>query len=378
MTQAAKKIFYIFDHLDWQSRMPAALAARQEGYDITIGIVGAQEGETPAALDGFHVLHIDKPKNKFGPLSVLATVGGIRRSIAALRPDLIHTVTLKYSFLVGLACLGWRGGRILYTIAGLGFLFRTPGAKPRLIRVALALPLKMVLRNPRADLIFQNPDDRDLLVDMGYVRAEKTHLIISSGVDLQKFTPLPEPQGDWPVALMPTRLVHEKGVAVFVQAARLLHAKGIKARYRIAGGLTTHNPRAITAAEMQDYTQGGIVEWLGRVEDMPALLSGAAVIVYPSYYGEGVPRVTIEALAAGRPVITTDHPGCREVVPERQNGVLVPVRDVAATADAMERLLTDAGLRAQMGRHSRLLAERAFDVRAIAAQTLALYERILR
>ena len=129
---------------------------------------------------------------------------------------------------------------------------------------------------------------------------------------------------------------------------------------------------------MKDHIKDGVVEWLGRVHDMPAVLSSAAVIVYPSYYGEGVPRVTIEACAAGRPVITTDHAGCREAVPNGENGFLVPILDVDATAEAMERLLTDKALRAQMGKESRHLAEQAFDVKSIVAQTLALYEHVLK
>lgn len=182
------KLLYIFDHLDWKSRMPVALAAKAAGYDITIGIVGVDENDKIEGLEGFHVLILRKPKNKFGLLSVLNSVLDIRKTIRSVKPALIHTVTLKYSFLVGLSCLGLRRYRILYTIAGLGFLFRTPGQKPKWIRRALAPLLKLVLKNPRADLIFQNPDDRDLLVNMGYVRHERTHLVISSGVDLEKFT----------------------------------------------------------------------------------------------------------------------------------------------------------------------------------------------
>lgn len=372
------KLLYIFDHLDWKSRMPVALAAKKAGYEITIGIVGVDENDKIEGLEDFHVLILRKPKNKFGPFSVLRSVFDIRKTIRNVKPALIHTVTLKYSFLVGLSCVGLRRYRILYTIAGLGFLFRTPGWKPKWIRRALAPLLMPVLKNPRADLIFQNPDDRDLLVNMGYVRHDRTHLVISSGVDLDKFIPQPEPEAEAPIALMPTRLVHEKGVSVFVQAARKLHAKGIKARYQIAGGLTTHNPRAISEAEMQDHIKDGVVEWLGRVDDMPAVLASAAVIVYPSYYGEGVPRVTIEACAAGRPVITTDHAGCREAVPNGENGFLVPVLDIDATAEAMERLLTDKALRIQMGKESRHLAEQAFDVKSIVAQTLALYDHVLK
>lgn len=371
----SKKLLYIFDHLDWHSRMPVALAAKEAGYDITIGIVGA-DGAIKG-LEGFKTLNITKPKNKFGPLSVLKTIREIRKTIKAQKPDLLHTVTLKYSFLVGLASFGLKGYRIVYTIAGLGFLFRSDGLKPVILRTALSPLLKIVLKDKKARLIFQNPDDRDLLIEKNYVREDHTHLVISSGVDLTKFSAEAEQDTDAPVALMPTRLVHEKGIAIFVEAARKLNEKGIKARYQIAGGLTIHNPRAISAKEMKDYTSDGVVEWLGHVDDMPSVLQSANVIVYPSYYGEGVPRVMLEGCAAGRPIITTDHAGCRETVPNGENGILVPIKDVEKTAEAMEQLLTDKALRQQMGKQSRKLAETAFDVRSIVKQTLAVYDKAL-
>ncbi|MFP4314140.1 MAG: glycosyltransferase family 4 protein [Alphaproteobacteria bacterium] len=371
----SKTLLYIFDHLDWQSRMPVAKAAQKAGYEVMIGIVGAEEHIS--GLEEYKILFLPKPKNKFGPLSVLKTIDEIRTVIKTQKPDLLHTVTLKYSFLVGIASLGLSGYRLIYTIAGLGFLFRSEGIKPFLIRLALSPLLKSVLKNKDAEIIFQNPDDRDLLLEKNYVRRENTHLVISSGVDLSRFEVREENNADLPIALMPTRLVHEKGVAIFVEAARALHAKGIKARYQIAGGLTIHNPRAISASEMQTFTSDGIVEWLGHVEDMPSLLQSAHVIVYPSYYGEGVPRVMIEACAAGRPIITTDHAGCRETVPNGENGILVPVKEVQATADAMQKLLTDAKLRKQMGRESRKLAEIAFDEKIIVAQTLEVYNLAL-
>lgn len=372
-----KKLLYIFDHLDWKSRMPVALAAKDAGYDITIGIVGAQDHEIQG-LDGFKTLTLSKPKNKFGPLSVYESVSAIRKTIKDVKPDLLHTVTLKYSFMVGLAALGLKGFQIVYTIAGLGFLFRSDGTKPVLIRGVLSPFLKTVLKNKNAHLIFQNPDDRDLLVEKNYCRFDQTHLVISSGVDLSKFDVNEESESDEPIALMPTRLVHEKGISIFVQAAKTLKAKGIKARYKIAGGLTVHNPRAISEMEMRAMTADGTVEWLGHVDDMPAVLKESHVIVYPSYYGEGVPRVMLEACASARPIITTDHAGCRETVPNGENGFLTPVKDVDATAEAMEKLLTDKALRVQMGKESRKLAETAFDIREIVKQTLAIYDVALK
>jgi glycosyltransferase involved in cell wall biosynthesis len=373
MDHAPRKLLYIFDHADWKSRMPVALGARAEGYDVRLGIVGPSIPDHPMFKD-FDIVLINEPKHKFGPLSVLKTVLSLRRLIYSARPDILHTITLKYAFTVGLACLGLRGFHRVYTIAGLGYLFHGDGLKPRLIRAALSPFLKLVLKNPRAHIIFQNDDDRQCLIKKNYVRGEHTHLVISSGVDLSRFVVEPEPDTPSPLVLMPTRLVREKGVAVFAEAARIVRSSGTKAIFQIAGGLTTHNPKALTQQDMDEITRDSAVEWLGQVADMPALLARANLIVYPSYYGEGVPRVLIESCAAGRAIITTDHTGCREAVDHGVNGLLVTVRDPQATAEAILSLLNDPERRKSMGAMSRKLAEQKFALDLIVRQTLSVYD----
>jgi glycosyltransferase involved in cell wall biosynthesis len=177
-----------------------------------------------------------------------------------------------------------------------------------------------------------------------------------------------------PVVLLPTRLIREKGVIVFIEAARILKARGVNAKFQIAGGMEGHNPNKISKEEMETLTADGATEWLGRVTDMPALYASAALIAYPSYYREGVPKVLLESAAMGKAIITTDHPGCREAVADNDNGLLVPVKDAQATADAIETLLKDPVRRKEMGARSRERAEKEFDVRLIVDQTLKVYE----
>lgn len=374
----SKKILYIFDFLDRDSRVPLAIEASKAGYDVTIGLVGGDarnlEIDESAPV---HFIHIPKPKNKFGPLSVLLTIKAIHGAIKNSQPDLVHAVTLKYSFLVGLACQFAGGFKIIFTLAGLGFLFRTEGWKPRALRTVLSPVLKWVLKDKRARIIFQNPDDRDLLVQGKYVRAEKTDLVISSGVDLGRFSASAMPDQKIPIVLMVTRLVKEKGVLIFAQAAKKLKDKGVNARFQIAGGLTKHNPNALSEADMQEMVSSGAVEWLGKIDDVPKLLEQSTCIVYPSYYGEGVPRVLIEACAAGRAIISTDNPGCKEPVFDGENGFLIPIKDINATAIAMEKLIENPDLCRSMGRKSREIAERDFDVNQILSQTLAVYKKAL-
>ena len=375
-TITTKKVLYIFDQSDWKSRLPVADLARAQHYEVTIALIGPK-GEAHQGIPGYRTVFIDAPIGQMKGRDLPAMIKQIRNIIASEKPDLVHTVTLKYAFVTGLAALPYKTLRKIYTLAGLGYLFRSHDLKAKIIRLLVGRLLKIVLRAKHAHLIFQNPDDLALMMRQGFADSFASTLIRGSGVDLSRFIPQPEPSSEEPLVLMPTRLVREKGVHIFVEAARLLKASGVQARFQIAGGETQHNPKAISREEMLDLTKDGATTWLGRVEDMPALLSQAAIIVYPSYYGEGIPRVLLEACAAGRPIITTDHPGCREAVKENENGLLVPIKDIKATARAIQDLLQDSEKRTAMGNASRRKAEAEFDIKLIAQKTIAVYETVL-
>lgn len=370
------KILYIFDAGDWQSRMPVARAARDAGFQVSIALIG-DAPETSAHRD-FNFILIPAPAGKLGAKDLPAMAKKIRRAIEAEKPDLIHAVTIKYAFIAGLAALPYPRLTKIYTLAGLGYLFHGEGAKAKLMRALAAPLLKFVLKAPGASLIFQNPDDMALMIHKKYADAARSFLVRGSGVDLDKFKPRASGAGrERPVVLMPTRLVREKGIHVFAEAADILKSQGVDAEFQIAGGVTRHNPSAISEAEMNQIAANGVVKWLGHVGDMPSLLAGADIVVYPSYYGEGIPRVLIEACAAGKPIITTDHPGCRETVINGENGILVPVRDAQATAQAIRALLEDASQRQKKGVASRQLAEKHFDIKVIAAKTIGVYKKSL-
>ncbi len=372
----ASKILYIFDQGDWQSRMPVAIAAKEAGHDVVIALIGSADITNPPK--GFETVHIKSPAGQMNARALPGMVKQLRRLILEQQPSMVHAVTLKYSFFTGLAALPFKGLHKIYTLAGLGYLFRSSDAKARIMRAMLAPLLKHVLKAEGATLIFQNSDDLALMIELGYADQARSILIRGSGVPLDKFNAAPEPESEAPLVLMPTRLVHEKGVHIFVEAARLIKAAGIPARFQIAGGETKHNPKAISREEMLRLTSDGTVEWLGRVEDIPALLEQSALIVYPSYYGEGIPRVLLEACAAGRAIITTDHPGCREAVDDGENGLLVPIKDVKATAEAMKEILRDRAKRAAMGEKSRIKAQDEFAIEHVVRDTIAVYGRAIK
>lgn len=369
------KILYIINNIEWfwSHRLPLAKGAQESGYRVLVAASGIDEKESARLVaQGFDPVPLPPSDRITSPATVLANVLAIRKAMKAYNPTILHAITIKYAFLSGLAGLGLRV-RTVHTIAGLGYLFSGNGWKPRLLRLIAALPLKLALGG--AQIIFQNPDDRAILIGGGFVRERDTHLIRGSGVDLEQFAYALPPENQTPLILMATRLLHDKGVSVFIEAAKILHAEGVKARFQIAGGEVTSNPLAITAAQMNAMIAGSPVEWLGKVADMPGLLKACHLFVYPSWYREGIPKVLLEAAATGRAIITTDHPGCREVVEPGANGFLVPIKDAQATAGAIQAILKHPENITLMGKLSRARAESEFGTGRIVSETLAVYNK---
>lgn len=375
---AHRKLLYIINHMDWfwSHRLPLALGAQADGWDVQVCASGAAHGAELSAR-GFTGLDLPDAGAKVSPFAVLGIILAIHRLIKAEQPDLIHVITIKYAFMAGLAARLHPNMKIVMTLAGLGYLFSGEGFKPRLLRFIVGPFLRLALKNPRAQVIFQNPDDRDIMLKRGFVRSQNANLIKGSGVDIAAFPFVAEPVGKTPLVVMPTRLVHDKGVGVFIEAAQILKNRGVEADFQIAGGEAPHNPLGISKSEMEAMVSDGCATWLGKVDDMPGLLARANVIVYPSYYGEGIPKVLLEANATGRAIVTTDHAGCREAVHDGQNGILVPVKDAQATAEAIARLIGDDDLRGDMGKASRRRAEQEFDVTIIVKMTLSVYNTAL-
>ncbi len=374
-TPAPPKLLYVINHPDWfwSHRLPLARGAQEAGWDVGVAFTGASKDEKLAA-QGFTGHELPPSESGFLLFTVLKTLWAMHRLIAQEKPEVVHAITLKYAFMAGIAARLQRDVKIVHTIAGLGYLFSGEGTKPKLLRGLVGPLLKFALKYPRAQVIFQNPDDETLMVRRGFVRPSQCHLIRGSGVDLKAFAKTPLPDDEAPIVLLPTRLVHDKGIAVFIEAARIVKAQGVNARFQIAGGITHNNPLAISQIEMENMVADGAAEWLGKVTDMPALYKASTLICYPSYYGEGVPKVLLEAAAIGRPIITTDHAGCREAVRDGQNGLLVPIKDANACAEAIIELLSDRAKCASMGSASRKMAEEIFDVRLIVKTTLSVYQ----
>lgn len=366
----SKKLFLVINHIDWfwSHRLPLAKGAQKQGWGVSVAVTGAKDDPNFAPQ---HFTGYELPAGGAAKI-----IWAIHKILKRARPNIIHAITLKYAFLAGLAARFDRRVQVVHTLAGLGYLFSGQGAKPQILRALIGPFLKLALKHKRAHLIFQNPDDMALMIRRGFATAERSTLIRGSGVDLDEFPLTSLPNDERPIILMPTRLVHEKGVAVFIEAAKILKARGLDARFQIAGGLSPNNPSAISESEMRAMLSGSDVEWLGKITDMPRLYQSARLICYPSYYGEGVPKVLLEAAATGRAIVTTDHPGCREAVQHGVSGMLVPVKDALSCADAVQSLLEDPERLEAMSRASHDLAARDFAVDSVVERTLKIYEEI--
>jgi glycosyltransferase involved in cell wall biosynthesis len=279
-----------------------------------------------------------------------------------IRPDVILSYTIK-PVIYGLLAARLAGvpGRFAM-ITGLGYAFVGRSARARLVGAVVRRLYRLSLRG--ADRVFfQNPDDRALFEEFGLLReADQAVIINGSGVELDAFRPAPLPPGP-PSFLLIGRLLRDKGVGEYVEAARLLLARYPDVVFRLAGWVD-ENPSSISERELGEWRAEGVVEFLGRLDDVRPAIAASCAYVLPSYR-EGTPRTVLEAMAMGRPVVTTDAPGCRETVQDGVNGFLVPVRDAKALAAAMERLIVEPGLMEAMGRESRRIAEERYDVHKV-------------
>jgi glycosyltransferase involved in cell wall biosynthesis len=308
------------------------------------------------------------------PVADLLTLFQLIKIFRALRPGLVHNVSVKLILLGSLAAWIAAVPRVLNAYTGLGTLFHSPSRPVAWLRGVLVPALAFLVRRTGAWALFQNPEDRDAMQRLGLAAPERSALVCGAGVDTDLFHPTPEPGGD-PVVLFVGRLLKDKGIGEFVGAATALRGKGVAAQFRAAGEPDPENPQSIPQAVLDGWRAAGPVQWLGQMTDMPALLSRSHIVCLPSYH-EGVPKALLEAAASGRPVVATDIAGCRMVVEHKVTGLLVPLRDAAALGTALESLIMDSGLRRTMGASARERAQQRFAAHIINKQVIDLYQRM--
>lgn len=374
----ARRILMVVNHAGFflTHRLPLAVAARERGHEVHIAT--PQSKHVPAIEASGLAWHpVRLTRSGTNPFAELRAVSDLVSLYRRLRPDLVHHVTTK-PVLYGTAAARITGvPAVVNALAGLGHLSLADDFFHRVLRGGVRLGFKAILRHRNMRVIFQNEDDRSAFVDRGILSPRETVLVPGSGVDPDLFLPTERPRGNPPVVVLPSRMLYTKGVAEFVSAARILRADGATARFVLVGEPDPDNPASIPAWQLSRWASEGVVEWQRRRDDMPAVYAESDIVVLPSYR-EGMPKVLIEAAACGLPAVTTDVPGCRDVVEHERSGLLVPVRDQGRElAKAIARLLGDEELSRAMGRRGRELVLERFALSRVVDQTLSLYGELM-
>lgn len=366
-------------NVDWffiSHRLPIALAAIEKGYEVHIltGITNKHEELTSHGLI-VHPLGINRSKSNI--LHEIGTFVSMVKAIKKIDPDVIHLVTIKPVIYGGIAARIVGIKNVVAAISGLGFVFSESGLKAKIRRLLVSLAYRSALNQKHLKVIFQNPTDRHTLSKITNLDDSKKVMIPGSGVDLSIYQSSPMRISELPIIILAARLLHDKGVAEFVQASRILKEKGLQARFCLVGTPDPANPNSVTDGELKNWIDEEIIESWGHRTDMPAVLSQAYVVVLPSYYGEGLPKVLIEAAACGRAVITTDMPGCRDAIIPDETGFLIPPRNSDILAEMIQKLIIDKDLCQKMGQAGRSLAEQKFSIESVVDTHLRIYDNLI-
>lgn len=357
----------------WSHRLDLARAAREAGYDVIVA-TRVTDHATPIRGEGFQLEPLEMVRRSRNPLREIMAVAKLVQLYRRVRPDVVHHVAMKPILYGSLAAWFARVPAIINAFPGLGYTFmdeRNP-----LLRWWIKMALRTVLRLGRSTVVVQNHDDQDRLIQEGVVSASQTRIIAGSGINVTVYSLQPQPAGV-PVVVLPARMLWDKGIGEFVEAAGRLKQNGVRARFILVGRRDDHNPAAIPEVQLKKWVQEGVVEWWGHRDDMPAVYAAATLVVLPSYR-EGLPKVLLEAAACGKAMVTTDVPGCREVVRDRFNGLLVSPRDAVALAAAIGELLTDQEARKVMGQRSRTRVMTEWSGARIVEQVLGLYHDLVK
>lgn len=354
-------------------RKDIAVAAVAMGYDVTVVAKDTGREEEIRALG---VNFIDFPVNPTGMniFQELKTFCFLWQLFRREKPHIVHNVGLKQILWGGLAAKLTRIPMLVSAVSGLGVMFS--GERLSLYARAIMRLLRFSHNRKSVFVIFQNTEDKQLFLDQKVVTPEQLCLIKGSGINLDEFAYTLEPDGDKVIVIFTARMVKEKGIVTLVDAAELLRKEYEgKVEFWLCGGLSD-NPQAISKEELLTLCDGEYIQWLGHRTDVRDLLMKSHIVAFPSYYREGLPKSLIEASAIGRPIVTTDSVGCRDVVEDGINGFLIPIKDAEALADRLRTLLDSKELRVNMGRKSRGFAEQYFSIEDVVNTHLNIYKKV--
>ena len=367
----AKKILLVAN-TDWylyNFRLSLAKFLRQQGWQV---ILVSPRGHFVPAIqkEGFRWMEWRLNRRSMNPLREMIALLNLWDIYRLEKPDLVHHLTVKPVLYGSLAAEFVGVPAVVNAITGLGYLFLNDRWLTRQVRKFVKKLYRWVLSRPNSVVIFENDTNRQQFIEEGLALKEQSYLIEGVGVDVERFLPQPEPDGV-PVALFPARLLKEKGIYTLVEAARILKTER-PIRFWLAGDVDEGNPGSVSPAEVRRWVEEGLVEWLGWQEDMPAVYAQSNLVALPSW-GEGIPTALLEAGACARAVVTTDAPGCRDVIEDGFNGRLVAVEDARGLAEAISWLISNPAERQRMGGNARQRVVERFSDQTVNQKTWDVY-----
>ena len=369
------KIFLVAN-TDWylyRFRLSLANHLRDHGHQVVF-VSPAGNYVSQLESQGFPWRRWEVGRQSVNPFKEAGAIIGLLRIIKHEAPDLIHLHTIK-PVLYGSFCT-WFQKRILLvqSITGRGYVFLGEDLQAKLLRPLIKTIFRIALNSDRGTVIFENETDRNYFILQRLVRPERTNVVQGVGVDTDYYSFTQEPAGV-PIVVLAGRMLWDKGVGTFVDAARILHNK-FPVRFVLVGEPDSGNPASIPIEILEAWVKEGVVEWWGWQSDMRQVFSMCHIVTLPSL-GEGLPTILLEAASSGRPIVATDVPGCRDVVGNEINGLIVPAQQPAALAAALERLILDAGTRLSMGKAGRDLVVHKFSTSIVNSSTLNVYQDLV-
>ncbi|RYU44038.1 glycosyltransferase family 1 protein [Aliivibrio finisterrensis] len=368
-----KKLLFIVN-VDWffiSHRLPIALSALKQGFEVHIACALTDKREMLEKY-GIIVHPLELSRSGVGLFSELKTLNSLYSIISSVQPDLTHCVTIKPVLYGNIIARFLKTSVRISSISGLGYVFIANGFKAKLFRFFISSLYKLALKNSQA-VIFQNSSDRDVLKDLGALKEEQEVFIRGSGVDLNQYSVTREPADDMVVMLI-ARLLIDKGVNEFAQAAKIISSQRSDIRMVLVGDADLENPKSISPVQIRKWADTGILEHWGYSHDVVRTIAQSNIMVLPSYR-EGLPKSLVEAAACGRAVITTDVPGCRDAIEPNETGLLVPSKSTEELAEAIIKLADNEPLRHELASNGRKLAESEFDINNVVAKHIEIYTR---
>lgn len=371
-----RKSLLYFVSEDWyfvSHRLPVARKARELGYDVHVvtRVGGARKS---IEREGFTVHAIDIDRSSVNVLNDFGTISAVRDVFRVVNPLVVHNVAMKPILYGSLVARLHETPYVINAFPGLGYMFSSPALRARVLRQLTSWGLSWANKRTAAKVIVQNEDDRETLISSGVVEDDRVELIRGSGVDVTRFDYVDRSSHTSnPVVAFPARLLREKGIYTFVEAARLLRNKGVQARMVLIGSPDEMNPSSVTMPEVRHWVEEGLVEDWGWSADMSETLKKVDVVCLPSTYGEGLPKSLLEAASSGIPIVTTDSPGCRDTVADGETGYIVPRDSPERVSSAIARLVSDSDLRTRMGTAGRSRMIGLFSEHRVVSETARLY-----